>query len=185
MSRHLSKAIPMYRMSTRHFVRCTPRVEQVLLTYGTIGSILALFAIVIGEEAAINAHATFVAMQKVVGSPHSTKAAVGTVVRSLLVRHPQIANVAMVCAKLCRTGYAMVCFAALSRKAFAANDFHHGESIDIVMVVLRDSRKRFHGREAAGQRGAAMRPAISVVDFGWSLPTNMVPMGCDKIELKK
>jgi hypothetical protein len=159
----------MYRMSTGHFVRCAPRIEQVLLTYRAIGSILALFAIVIGVETAINAHAAFVTMQKVVGSSHSTKAAIGTVVRSLLVRHPQIANIAMVRAKLYRTGYTVVRFAALSRKAFAANDFHHGESIDIVVIVLRDLRQGCcHGREATGQRGTAMRPAISIVDFWWS-----------------
>lgn len=49
VTRQLPKAMPMYRMPARQFVRCIPGGKQILLTHGTVGHVLSDLAIVIGE----------------------------------------------------------------------------------------------------------------------------------------
>lgn len=87
-------------MSTWHFVTGRTRREQIFLTDGAIGLVLAVLAVVIVVQGAINAHAAVVAMFEVLSSTHTTKATVRTMVWTFLIGHPQIADVAMVFTKL-------------------------------------------------------------------------------------
>lgn len=149
--RQLSEAVPVNGVPAGHFVRGPTRIEQVLLTDGTVGPVLAGLAIVIRVETAIDAHAAFVAVRKVFLPAHAAKAAVGTVVGPLFVRHPQVANTAVVGSKLDPARDAVVRLAALPGKAFAANDFRDGESVNVVVIVLRDFGHGllFHAGKAA------------------------------------
>jgi hypothetical protein len=62
----------------------------------------------IGVETSINTHAAIMAVLEILGSPHSTKSTVRAMIGPLIVGHPEIANVAMVLAKLNTTFDAIV-----------------------------------------------------------------------------
>jgi hypothetical protein len=94
------ETVPMNGMSTGHFVRGVSGTEEIFLTYGAVGHVLAGLAIVIVKEEGIDTHPTVIAVTKVFSSPHSTKAAIATMVRRFVIGHPKIANVAMVGSKL-------------------------------------------------------------------------------------
>jgi hypothetical protein len=86
----------MNGMPTGHFVTGRSGGEQILLTDGAVGLVLAHLAIVILVEGAINAHAAIMAVLKVFRSSDAAKAAVWTVIRTFFVRHPEVANDAVV-----------------------------------------------------------------------------------------
>lgn len=48
----------------------------------------------------VDAHATIIAMPKVLSATHPTKAARGTMIRGFIIGHPQITNAAVIFAKL-------------------------------------------------------------------------------------
>ena len=96
----LSEAVPMNGMSTGHFVTGRSGGEQIFLTDGAVGLVLAHLAIVILVEGAINAHAAIMAVLKVFRSSDAAKAAVWTVIRTFFVRHPEVANDAVVGSEL-------------------------------------------------------------------------------------
>jgi hypothetical protein len=98
--RQLFEAVPVYGMSTRHFVRCEPGTEQIFLTDRTVAHVLSRFAIVIIEQLDVDAHATIIAMPKIISAAHPTKSARGTMIRGFIIRHPQITNTAVIFAKL-------------------------------------------------------------------------------------
>ena len=52
-------------------------------------------------------------------------------------------------------------------EAFAANDFHHRESINVVLVVFGDLGYGFRIFKT-GQGCAAMKLATAIVDLGWT-----------------
>ena len=87
-------------MSTWHFVTGRTRREQVFLTDGAVGLVLAVLAVVIIIEGTIDAHSAVMAMFEVLCATDTTKATVGTMIRTLLIGHPQVADVAMVFTKL-------------------------------------------------------------------------------------
>ena len=100
VSRQLTKAVPMNRMSAGHFVTCRTRREQVFLADGTVCLVLAVLAVVVVVECTINAHATVVTVLEVFGPTDAAKATVGAMVRTLFIRHPQVADVAVVFTEL-------------------------------------------------------------------------------------
>ena len=59
--------------------------EQVFLTYGAIGHVLASLAIVIIKQQSINAHSTVIAVPKIFSSSDSTKTAIGALVRGSFI----------------------------------------------------------------------------------------------------
>jgi hypothetical protein len=100
--------MPMNGMSAGHFVTCRSRGKQVFLTDGTVRHVFSSVAIVIVKQLGVNAHAAIVAVTKVISTAHSTKAAILTVIRVLLIGHPQIANAAMIFSKLNSTRHTLV-----------------------------------------------------------------------------
>ena len=73
--------MPMDGVTAGHLVRGVTTREQVLLTHGTIGIVLARLAIVIVEQIGIDAHATIVTVTEIVTSPHAAETAIGAMVR--------------------------------------------------------------------------------------------------------
>ena len=67
---------------------------------GAIRLVFSLFAIVFVVESLVNAHATIVAMLKVIPASHAAKSAFRTMVGLIFIRHPKIANGAMIFSKL-------------------------------------------------------------------------------------
>lgn len=92
----LSEAIPMNGMPTGHFVTGRSGREQVFLTHGAVGLVLAHLAIVILVEGAIDAHAAIMTVLEVFGTSDAAKAAVWTVIRTFFVGHPEVANDAVI-----------------------------------------------------------------------------------------
>jgi hypothetical protein len=161
----LPETVPMNRVPTGHFVRGTPGIKEIFLTDRAVAPVLAGLAIVIAVETAVNAHTTFVAVLKVFLSAHAAKAAVGTMVGTFVGRHPQVANVAMVGTKLYPARDTAVRFAALTCKAFTANDFHDSKPINVVVVIFRELGHGFHAGKATRQRGTAMKAPTAIVDL--------------------
>lgn len=102
------ETVPMNGVSTGHFVTGVTTAKQVFLTDGTVAHVLARLAIVIVKQEGINAHATVVAMTKVLATADAAKAAIDAVVGSFAGGHPEIANVAMVFTKLNATADTIV-----------------------------------------------------------------------------
>ena len=100
MSRQLSETFPVNRMPTGHFVRGASRAEEKFLTDWTIGFVLSTLAIVICVETSVNAHATVVAMLEIFSSSHPAESTVRAMVGPFIIGHPEIANAAVVLAKL-------------------------------------------------------------------------------------
>jgi hypothetical protein len=150
--------------TTGHFVRGATRREEILLTDGTVAPVLAGLAVVTFVQIPVNAHAALMAVLEVFPAPHATKAAIGTVVRRLFVRHPQVADVAVVRAKDNAAGYAVIGFAALTGIALTTDYLTNGESINGVIVVFWC---HVHTGEGTGEGGTAMKAFPSIVDFGW------------------
>ena len=99
MSRELTKAIPVNSMAAWHFVRGTSGTKEIFLTDGAVAAIFASFAIVVIVQTLVNTHAAFVAMLEVVGPADAAESTVCTMIRSFLIRHPKVANVAMIGSK--------------------------------------------------------------------------------------
>ena len=70
----------MNGMTAGHFVTGAPRRKEILLTDGTVGLVLANLAVVIVVEGPVDAHATVVAVFKVLGAADAAKAAIGTMI---------------------------------------------------------------------------------------------------------
>lgn len=94
--RELSEAVPVDGMATGHLVRGRTGAEQILLTNGAVGHVLARLAVVIIEKEGIDTHSTVMAVLEVLSPTDSAEATVGAVVGLLLGRHPQIADVTVV-----------------------------------------------------------------------------------------
>jgi len=92
MHRQLPKTFQVDRVSARHFVRSAAKTEQILLADATIAPVLTGLAIVGIIEGPVNAHAAFRTVLKVFLASDAAKAAVGTVIRLLLVRHLEVTN---------------------------------------------------------------------------------------------
>ena len=58
------------------------------MTHWAIGLVLSDLAVVVVVQRPVNAHATIMAMLKVLGTTDAAKAAIGAVVGPLFVRHP-------------------------------------------------------------------------------------------------
>ena len=78
----------------------TPRTKEKLLADGTVGFVLSTFAVVIGVETSVNAHSTVVTVFEILGTTDMAKAAVGAMVGSFVVGHPEVANIAVVLSQL-------------------------------------------------------------------------------------
>ena len=100
--------MPVNRVSTGHFVAGVSTAKQVFLTDGTIRHVLAGLAIVIVEQLAVNAHTAVVTVGKVFSATHSAETTVRAVIRGLGFGHPEVANEAVVLAKLNTTTNAFV-----------------------------------------------------------------------------
>ena len=98
--RQLLETMPVYGMAARQLMTGRPAREQILLADGTIAHVLARLAVMLVEEPPIDAHSAVEAVSKVFASAHAAESAVGTVVRTLLVGHPQVAYGAVVLAEL-------------------------------------------------------------------------------------
>ena len=133
----LAEAVPVNGVAAGHFVGGAAAGKEVFLADGAVAAVFAGFAVVGLIETAVDAHAALVAVLKVGLSADATKAAVGAVIGTLLVGHPQVANVAVVCPELDRAGDAVICFAGLACEALAANDFTHSESVYSVVILFR------------------------------------------------
>jgi hypothetical protein len=100
VGRQLSEAVPMYGVAAGHLMGGAPRTEQEFLTHWAVRLVLAALAVVIEVQALVDAHATIVTVPKVLRPAHATESAVTAVVRLLVVRHPQVTDVAVVLSKL-------------------------------------------------------------------------------------
>jgi hypothetical protein len=87
-------------MATRHFVRGASGAEKVFLTNWTVGHVFSRLAVVILEEQSVDAHPTVVAVPEAFATSHTAETAVSTMIWILILRHPKIANVAVVFSKL-------------------------------------------------------------------------------------
>ena len=83
-------------MAAGHLMRGRPGAEQILLANGAIGHVLARLAVVIVEEEGVDAHATVMTVLEVLSATDSAKTTVGAMVRLLLGRHPQVADITVV-----------------------------------------------------------------------------------------
>jgi hypothetical protein len=108
MSCQLPKAFPVNGMATGHFMRRTPRTKEKFLTHGAVGLILAALAIVVGVQSLVDTHSTIMTVLKIFGSSYTTKAAVRTVIRLFIIRHPEIAYITMIFPKLNTTADTIV-----------------------------------------------------------------------------
>jgi hypothetical protein len=96
VGRQLTKALPVNRVPAGHFVRRAATAKEVFLAHGAVALILARLAIVIVEQALVNAHSTVVAMLKVIFTTDTAKATIFAVIGIFFVRHPEVARIAMV-----------------------------------------------------------------------------------------
>ena len=96
----LAEAVPVDGVAAGHLVRGRAGAEEVLLADGAVLHVLADLAVVLGEEGGVDAHAAVVAVAEVLGPTDSAEAALGTVVGTLLGRHPQVADGAVVLSEL-------------------------------------------------------------------------------------
>lgn len=94
------EAVPMNGMSTRHFMRCKATAEQILLADGAVAHILPVLAIVIVKQQGINTHTAVITVLKVFATTNAAEPAINAMIRSLLGRHPEIADIAVVFTKL-------------------------------------------------------------------------------------
>ena len=94
--RELAEAVPVDGVAAGHLVRGRTGAEEVFLTDGAVGHVLARLAVVIIEKEGIDTHATVMAVLEVLPATDSAEATVGAMVGLLLGRHPQIADVAVV-----------------------------------------------------------------------------------------
>ena len=94
--RELSETVPVDGMAAGHLVGGRAGAKEVLLANGTVGHVLARLAVVIVEEEGVNAHATVMTVLEVLPATDSAEATVGAMVRLLLGRHPQVADVTVV-----------------------------------------------------------------------------------------
>lgn len=167
----LTETLPVNGVTTGHLVGGTSRTEEELLTDGTVGFVLSRFAIVVGVETAVDAHATVVTVLEIFGSPHPAESTVSTMVRPFVVGHPEVANITVVFTKLNATLDALVCLARLPCEALPANNLRDRKSINVVMGILGDLL--FHGGETTGQRGTTVH-ALPHLDLGWQNGTVIV-----------
>ena len=70
--------------------------EQIFLTHGTVGHVLAGLAVVVFKDESVNAHATVMTMPEVFLSTDSTESAISAVVGVVARVHPEIADAAVV-----------------------------------------------------------------------------------------
>ena len=96
MSGQLAEAVPVDGVAAGHLVRGRTGAEEVFLTDGAVGHVLARLAVVIIEKEGINARAAVMTVLEVLPATDSAEATVGAMVRLLLGRHPQVADVAVV-----------------------------------------------------------------------------------------
>ena len=92
--------MPVNGMAAGQFVTSFAAGKQILLTDGTVGHVLSDFAIVIGKELFVDAHATILAVSKVFSAPDATETAVRAVVGAFFVGHPEVAYGAVVFSEL-------------------------------------------------------------------------------------
>jgi hypothetical protein len=81
-------------------MRCIATAKQILLADGAVAHVLAVLAIVIVKQQGINTHTTVVTVLEVFTSTNATEPAILAMIRSLLGGHPEIADIAVVFAKL-------------------------------------------------------------------------------------
>lgn len=108
MGRQLSEAFPVNCVTTGHFMGGTPRTKEKFLADGTVGFVFSTFAVVVGVETSVDAHSTIVTMFEILGTTHAAKAAVGAMVGSFVVGHPEVANATVVLSHLNATLGAIV-----------------------------------------------------------------------------
>lgn len=108
MSCQLPEAFPVNCMTTGHFVRCTARAEEKLLTDWAIGLVLSTFAVMVGVQTLVDTHSAIMAVLEIFGAANPTKPTVRTMVWLFVIRHPQITDAAMIFSKLNSTGDAIV-----------------------------------------------------------------------------
>jgi hypothetical protein len=95
----LLEAFPVNGVTTGHFVGGRPTAKEEFLADGAIGLVLAVLTIVIVIECLVNAHATVVAVLKVLGATDPAESTLGAVVGVILLGHPEVADRAMVLPK--------------------------------------------------------------------------------------
>ena len=135
-SGEFAEAVPMNRVSTRHFMTGTSAGEQILLTDRTIAHVFANLARMFPEQRGIDAHATIVTMTKVVTATDATESTVVAVVGFFHILHPQVAYIAVVISELNVAVNTLVGLARLTRVAFSTDGFRNGKAIDTVVLVV-------------------------------------------------
>mmetsp|Transcript_47674 Transcript_47674/g.70956 ORF Transcript_47674/g.70956 Transcript_47674/m.70956 type:complete len:439 (+) Transcript_47674:395-1711(+) len=182
VSSQLTETVPMDGMSTGHLVTCTSTAEQIFLTNGTVGFVLSDFAVVIVVEGTIDAHATIMTVLKVFCPSDATKAAIGTMVRTFFVRHPQIAGHAMVGPELHPTVDTVVGLARLSREAFPTNHLPNSKSINRMMRIFGIWRSHVCERTWQGRTSWVSSSCLLNSHLGWEnrtvVVTNPTTKGC-------
>jgi len=88
----------------------------------------------------VDAHSAVEAVAEVVAAAYAAETTVFAVVWMFVVRHPEIADVAVVFSEFHETFDALVGLTGLSRIALSANNFTNRETIDLMMFGFRHTR---------------------------------------------
>mmetsp|Transcript_20981 Transcript_20981/g.30037 ORF Transcript_20981/g.30037 Transcript_20981/m.30037 type:complete len:130 (-) Transcript_20981:330-719(-) len=85
------------------------------------------------KQRLVNTHSTILTMSKVLPAANTTEPTIGTVIWLFLIAHPKVTNGTVIFPKLCPAIDAVIRFGSLFGKAFIANDFTYGESIELMV----------------------------------------------------
>ena len=146
-------------VSAGHFVRGRPRTKEVFLTDRAIRLVLSAFAIVVGVQGFVNAHAAIMTMLKVFRATHSTETAILTVIWFFIIRHPKVTNVTMVLSKGNSTRHTIV---AVQKRQSNASEFW-----DTAISATPNIKKRQYLRF-----GRLLGETLSTNDFLHGEPVN-------------
>lgn len=100
VARQFPEAVPVYCVAAGELVGGVAAGEKVFLADGAVGHVLANLAVVVSEELLVDAHSAVLAMSEVLPAADAAEAAVGAVVWTLLVRHPEVAYGAVIFSEL-------------------------------------------------------------------------------------
>jgi len=124
-------------MTTWHFMRSTSRTKEKFLTDGAVRFVLSALAVVVGVQTFVNTHSTIMAVLEIFCPSHTAETTILAVIWLFIVRHPQIADAAVIFSELDPTVDTIVRFGTLFSIAIPTNDLFYCKSINIVMSVFR------------------------------------------------
>jgi hypothetical protein len=89
----------MNGMTTRHLVGSTSRAKEKFLADRAIGFVLSTLAVVVVIQAFVDTHSAIMTMLEILSTTDTAEPTVCAMIRLLIGRHPQIADIAVVVPK--------------------------------------------------------------------------------------